>query len=133
MSSRWLTKLVLAIAIAVLPLQALAETVRVFLCHLDVATAEMAVETDSQEKAADHHHGTASHAHHGHGHHGGHAGASDDSAGNPGDHFCCDAATAALPLPAKLLPPSYSPSVVVTAETPHHSAFLKLPQRPPLA
>ena len=127
MVSSWLTKLVLALAFTVLPLQALAETIQVFLCHPPSAATEMAGERHAHSEAG-HDHGDASHTAHGW-----HADAHDDSAGGHGDHFCCDAAATALPLFAKQLTQQKFSSIAAAVEVQHDSTFLKLPQRPPLA
>jgi hypothetical protein len=125
MPSSWLTKLVLALAFSVLPLQAIAETIQIFLCHSPSAATEMAGEPHAHPQSG-HDHGDASQRAH-------RSDASDDSGGGHGDHFCCDAVATALPLSAKALTQQNFSSIVAAFEVRHDSAFLKLPQRPPLA
>ena len=127
MPSSWLTKLVLALAFSVLPLQAIAETIQIFLCHSPSAATEMVGERHLHSESG-HDHGDA-----GQTAHGWHGDAYDDSAAGHGDHFCCDAFATALPLFAKRLAQQKFSSIAVAIEVRHDSTFLKLPQRPPLA
>ena len=127
MSFTWLTKLVLALAFTVLPLQALAETIQVFLCHSPSAATQTAGERHAHSQSG-HDHGDASQTAHG-----SDADAYNDSAGGHDDHFCCDAAATALPLFATRLTQENFSSIAPAVEVQHHSAFLELFQRPPLA
>ena len=127
MSSTWLTKLVLALAFTVLPLQALAETIQVFLCHSPSAATQTEGERHAHSQSG-HDHGDASQTAHA-----SHADAHDDSAVGHGDHFCCDAAATALPLFANRLTQEKFSSIAPAVEVRHYSAFLELFQRPPLA
>jgi hypothetical protein len=130
MPSSWLTKLVLALAFSVLPLQALAETIQVLLCHSQSAAVEVAGDRQA--------HGQNAHDH-GEGHadpsqttDGWHANAYDDFASGHGDHFCCDAAATALPLFSKQLKQENFASILPAIEVRRDSIFLELLQRPPL-
>ena len=130
MSFTWLTKLVLALAFSVLPLQALAETIQVFLCHSPSSATQTAGEQHAHPHSGHDDHGAASQTTTAHA---SHAGTHDDSAGGHGDHFCCDAAATALPLFSTRLTQENFSSIAPAVEVQHHSTFLELLQRPPLA
>src|SRR5687768_11419343 len=124
MSSFWVTKLVLALAFAVLPLQALAETIQVFLCHSPSAATQMTAERHANSQSG-HEHGDATQTTHG-----SHADTYDDSVGGHSDHFCCDTAATALPLFANRFTQENFSSIAPALEVRHDSTFLKLLQRP---
>jgi hypothetical protein len=140
----WLNKLVLVLAAALLPLQALAETVQVFLCQPQMA-ANGSVEPGLHGPSG--HHGSSGHAHdgpaHDHGRAGGgeagvhsHSSPSQASDESPADghagHFCCDLVVAGLPSSSVTVVGSPFPALEPTRDIFHYLTFLELPQRPPL-
>lgn len=158
----WLTRLVLALVLAVLPMQGLAGVVQVLLCqpHGEVHgrhAAERQVPGGAvaaqAEGSASHLHGTAGRAHahsqaaHGSGAHPQHGSASADAASAPspdvdasdagsgqehGSHFCCDVVAAALPSAIVSLTPFDLQALEPTPGAFHYDTFLEFPQRPPL-
>jgi hypothetical protein len=126
----WVNRLVLALALAVLPLQGFAQTIQVLLCH-------------PQNAASTHSAGILGHAEHDHGAEAPHAqhavhedmshqDKADPSGSAHGSHFCCDlAAAAAMPAFVTFLA-DYRCSQIATAATSRCSTYLELPQRPPL-
>jgi len=120
MPSLWLKKLVLAAALAVMPLQGVAAALSALLCH-----------GEAQTHAA---HAGSGHDHDSHqdGHHDKHSG-DDGAAGSSVYHLCCHytvSAPAAVTLPVSL------PDFPVRAFVPDplHDLFVPdRPQRPPLA
>jgi len=117
----WSRKLVLFLALAVMPLQGFAATLAVLLCHGDAQMHAM-------------------HAPDGHGHDGpddGHHGAPQDE-GNPAStnaayHLCCNMTVS---VPSSIILPAVVPDFPVRASAPDpvHDLFIPdRPQRPPLA
>ena len=128
MVSSRITKAVLAVAFALMPLQGVAQTLAMLICLPHMA------QHDHEISPASHPHGDANHAHpHDH-----HAGAQHDpshdgtASSNHSDHFCCHIVAPGLPAIVhpiavlKFSSPALSPGVF------HYTTFLKLPQRPPL-
>ena len=117
MSARWLKRLVLAAALAVMPLQGVAAALSVLLCHGDA-------QVHTLHEGGDHGHGAqqAAHQH-------------DD--GNPSGggnyHLCCHLSVTA---PSTVTLPAALPNFPVRAFAPDalHDLFVPAqPQRPPLA
>ena len=116
MSALWLKRLVLAAALAVMPLQGVAAAMATLVCHGDAQAHAM-------HESGGHEHG-AQHAGH------------DDEGGTTGYnayHLCCHytvAAPSAVMLPAAL--PDFP--IRAFAPDPLHDLFIPdQPQRPPLA
>jgi hypothetical protein len=117
----WGRKLVLVLALAVMPRQGFAAALTVILCHGD---AEMHV----------------MHAPDGHDHggidHDGHHGAPNDEGGSGGNsayHLCCNMTVS---VPSSIILPAVIPDFPVRASAPDllHDLFIPdRPQRPPLA
>jgi hypothetical protein len=123
----WITRFVLALALAVLPLQGFAQTIQVLLCHPQSAAPAHSTGGDGHVA---HDHGAEA----GHTQPGGHEDASDSSPGPHGSHFCCDlAGAAALPSFARSFADARCARVAVAPDTSHASTYPELPQRPPLA
>jgi hypothetical protein len=140
----WLNKLVLVLAAALLPLQALAETVQVFLCQPQMAV-NAGVEPGNHDRfgrdggtghayeGAVHDHGRASgdegtlHSHSASAH-----GSDEDSAGGHAEHFCCDVVVAGLPSSSVTVAAAPFPALEATRDIFHYLTFLEFPQRPPL-
>jgi len=121
--SSWLNKLVLVLAIAVMPLQGAAAAFSMLAClNGEDAHAAHAVPTHGDgDHAAGHDHGT---------HHGG---SDDSSTGNHADDFCCHHLVSGLPL-VSFAPVAPDFSVQTWGPQPLHDLFLPdRPQRPPLA
>ena len=113
--SLWLKKLVLAAALAVMPLQGVAAAMSVLLCHGDA-------QAHAIHESGGHDHGPSHNGHH-----------DDDSGTGIGNyHLCCHFTIAAPPiftLPAAL------PDFPIRAFAPdplHDLFFPDQPQRPPL-
>lgn len=110
----WHRKLVLVLALAVMPLQGVAATLSVLLCHGDAQAHAM----HTQDEHSMHHYG--------HPDEGG-------ATGNSAYHLCCNITASAPPvmtLPA--VPPDFP--VRALAPDPLHDLFVpEQPQRPPLA
>jgi len=118
MLSLWLKKLVLAAALAVMPLQGIGATLSVLLCHGEALTHSA-------------HAGGSDHAHHD-GHPDKHPG-DDGTAGSSVYHLCCHYTVSA---PAAVTVPVSLPDFPVRAYAPDplHDLFVPdRPQRPPLA
>lgn len=129
MSSSWIRKLVLAAALAVMPLQGIAATLTVLLCHGEAPAHGMHAAT-----AAAHDHGDHAVAH-AHGHASGTA--SHDESGSSGSsasyHLCCNL-TASVPHSIRI--DATLPDFPVRAFVPDslHDLYIpEQPQRPPLA
>jgi hypothetical protein len=125
----WITKVVLAVAFAVMPLQGFAQTLAMLICLPQMAAhgheAGQTSHSDGSAGAAHSHDHGGSAQHH----------ASHDDAGsvNHSDHFCCNVVAPGLPAVAQLLSvPEFSSPVPAPGRL-HYTTFLKLPQRPPLA
>ncbi len=120
MLNPWLHKLILTVALAVMPLQGLATTLSVLLCHGE-AQMHAVHEQGSDTSASDHDH---------------HAGNQQDvegTSGNPAYHPCCHYTASA---PATMTPQAVSIDFPTQAYTPEplHDLFVPdRPQRPPLA
>jgi hypothetical protein len=123
--SNWSKRLVLVLAFAVMPLQGIAATLAVLLCH---GEAQMHA---THATGGGHEHG-AGHAAHEHDQAaaGGH---DDSSTGNASYHLCCNLAASAPPAavtPGALL----DFQVQIFGPAPLHDLFIPdRPQRPPLA
>ena len=115
-------KLVLALALAVLPLQGVAATLTVLLCH-----GETQQHAEHADVGHDHGQGAAHAAHHG-------EAPTDDNAGaSAAYHLCCNVTVSA---PSAIALPAVTPDFLALAVTlsPLHDLFVpELPQRPPLA
>ena len=129
MASSSITKVVLAVAFAVMPLQGFAQTLAMLICLPHMAQhGHVAGQTG-------HSHGETSHVH-SHDHHGGaqHEGSHDGTgSGNHADHFCCNVVAPGLPAVVQPLAVSLFSTPVLSPGVFHYTTFLKLPQRPPLA
>jgi len=118
----WSRKLALVLALLVMPLQGMAATLSVLLCHGDaqVHAAHEHGATGHDHVAADH----AADAHHGT--------VSDDGA-SAAYHLCCNMT---VPVPYGALPPGAAPDfppVAGVQDTLHDLYIPDRPQRPPLA
>jgi hypothetical protein len=116
MSALWLKRLVLAAALAVIPLQGVAAAMAVLVCHGD-AQAHAAHQDDGHDHPAQHD-----------GHHDGGGTSADNSY-----HPCCHLTVSA---PSAVLVPAALPDFLVRAFAPDplHDLFVpNQPQRPPLA
>jgi len=113
----WCRKIVLAFSLAVLPLQGVAATLTVLLCH-----------GDAQVHAA--HAATG----HDHGHQNDNQ-PNEDAAGGSvaGYHHCCNVTVSALSAMTPPSAPPESPARVVVSDRLYHLFVPELPQRPPLA
>ena len=124
--SNWSKKLVLVLAFAVMPLQGLAATLTILLCHGDAQTHGMHVGGNGHE------HG-AGEARHDHPHPAAAGNHDDESTGNSAYHLCCNLTASAPPaatVPAAL--PDFPAQAFTPA--PLHDLFIPdRPQRPPLA
>jgi hypothetical protein len=119
MSSSHIRRFVLAAALVVMPMQGVAATLSVLLCHGD---AQLHAVHDQDA----HDHGSRQD-----GHHGSHQ--DDGSTTSPQFHLCCHLSVTA---PAILTVPSVLPDSSVRALAPdslHDLFFPDQPQRPPLA
>ena len=120
MLSLWLKKLVLAAALAVMPLQGVAGALSVLLCHGEA-------QTHAAHAGDSHDHGAPQDSHHPN------QQGDDGAAGNSAYHLCCHyvlSAPSAVTLPVSL------PDFLVRAFVPDplHDLFVPdRPQRPPLA
>jgi hypothetical protein len=126
MSTFFLRRLVLAAALAVMPLQGVAATLTVLLCHGDAQAHGMHAAT-----AESHDHGghVAAHSH------APGAASHDESGGNNGAsyHLCCNltaSAPASISIDASL--PNF-PVRAIVPDTLHDLFVPDQPQRPPLA
>jgi hypothetical protein len=122
----WSRKLVLFLALAVMPLQGFAVALSVLLCHGDAQMHAMHVTGGSHEHGADdagHEHGPQAAA-----------GSHDDgSTGNASYHLCCNLTASAPPV---AVTPGAAPDFRVESfvPAPLHDLFIPdRPQRPPLA
>jgi hypothetical protein len=113
----WSRKFVLALALAVMPLQGIAATLSVLACHGDAA-------------------GHDTHAYGGHDHGASHQGQQHNDGGASGDltyHLCCHHTVSGVGS-ATLIPAMADFSMLTPAPQPLHDLFLPdRPQRPPLA
>ena len=113
--SSWVKKLVLMLAIAVMPLQGIAATLSVLLCHGETETRAMHTQDG-------HDHGT-------------HQPGQQDDAGPSGDltyHLCCHHTVSGVPV-LTLHPAMADFSMLTAAPQPLHDLFFPdRPQRPPL-
>ncbi len=117
MSTHWLNKLVLAAALAVMPLQGVAVTLSVLLCHGE-AQAHAGVSHD--------------HGSHQNGHHDNPQG-TDGTTGNSAYHPCCHFTVTAPAAMTLTVSTPYFPVLAFTP-APLHDLFVPdRPQRPPLA
>ena len=121
MPSPFLRKIVLAAAILLMPLQGIAATLTVLLCHGD---AQAHASHSSPHGEGDH----SSHSGHSHGN------TTPEDGNGPSDsfHLCCNLTLSA---PATVTVASYLPDFPVQNFTPdslHDSFVPELPQRPPL-
>lgn len=122
MPAHWLKTLVLAAALAVMPLQGIAATLSFLLCHGEA----QAHETHGGQS---HDHGTAAGGHHDH-KAGGDEGSSSVAVPY---HLCCHFAVTA-PLDVTLaLPQQDFPLLALAPERLHNLFIPDRPQRPPLA
>ncbi len=116
MSARWLKRLILAAALAVMPLQGVAAAMSVLLCHGDA-------QVHAIHEGGGHEHGPTHDSHH------------DDGGGSGvgNYHLCCHytvTAPSAITLPGAL--PEFP--IRTSAPDPLHDLFIPdQPQRPPLA
>lgn len=116
----WSRKIVLALALAVMPLQGVAAVLSVLLCHGDA-------QLHALHDQGTHDHGSQ--------HDRRHNSQQDDggSKDNPALHFCCNLS---VTVPAIVTVPSVTPDFPVRAFVPDslHDLFIPdRPQRPPLA
>lgn len=121
--SDWSKKLVLVLAFVAMPLQGIAATLTVLLCHGDTQVHAMHA-TGGHEHGAD---AGQSHEHQSPGSH------NDDSTGNSSYHLCCNLTASAPPVAtvAAALPDFPAQAF---APAPLHDLFIPdRPQRPPLA
>ena len=117
MSISWLNKLVLAAALAVMPLQGVAATLSVLLCHVDTQ-AHAGDGHDHSSQPADHH---DQHP------------ADDDAGSGAPYHLCCNF-TVATPEAVTLVVALPDFPVLAFTPDPLHDLFVPdRPQRPPLA
>jgi hypothetical protein len=123
--SNWSGKLVLVMALAMMPLQGVAATLTVLLCHGDAQMHAV------HATGGDHGHDTGDAAHE-HGHHAAAGGHDDGSGGNGSYHLCCNLSASAPP--ATAIPPALTDFPVrVFAPVPMQDLFIPdRPQRPPL-
>ena len=120
MSANWLKTLVLAAALAVMPLQGVAATLSFLLCHGEA----QAHETHGGQS---HDHGTAAGSHHDH------QAGDDGASGGVPYHLCCHFAVTAPVDVTLALPQQDFPPLAVAPEGLHHLFIPDRPQRPPLA
>jgi len=119
MSIPWLNRLILAAALAVMPLQGMAETLSFLLCHGEAQTHAMHADSNSG-------HDTQPEGHHGND-------ASSDAAGGSVYHQCCNfTATALVAMTQTFSSPDF-PVLAFTPDTLHDLFVPDRPQRPPLA
>jgi len=111
----WRRKLVLVLALAVMPLQGVAATLSVLLCHGDAQA--QAMHTQNPEHSM---------------HHDGHPD-EGGATGHSGHHPCCNVTASAPPvMTLSAVPPDFS--VGTFAPDPLYDLFVpEQPQRPPLA
>ena len=120
MSTSCIRKFVLAVALAVMPIQGVAAALSVLLCHGDAQLHAL------------HDHGASDHGSHHDGHH---SNQQDDGSAkdNPVLHLCCNLT---VTIPAMVIVPPVTPDFPIRALVPDslHDLFLPdQPQRPPLA
>jgi hypothetical protein len=127
MSSSWIRKLVLAAALAVMPLHGIAATLTVLLCHGDSPMHGLHVAPVASHDHGDH---AAAHSQE-------HVGASHDESGADSNgasyHLCCNLTASA---PPSIRIDTALPDFPVRAFVPDtlHDLFVpEQPQRPPLA
>jgi hypothetical protein len=120
MSTRWLNKLVLAAALAVMPLQGVAATLSVLLCH-----GEAQAHASHAGDGHDHSSQTG-------GHHDQHP--ADDGTGSGAPYHLCCHFTVTAPVAVTLAVALPVFPVLAFAPDPLHDLFVPdRPQRPPLA
>jgi hypothetical protein len=123
----WLTRLLLALALAGMPLQGIAETLSAVFCvpHMHGTGVEI-----------EHAHAHANHQHDLHPHGAMHqeSDASDvGGAQGSADHACCPIVVSGLPPSAEIMAMPKLIERALAPEISRYCVFLKLPQRPPLA
>jgi hypothetical protein len=117
--SSFIRKLVLAAALLVMPLQGVAATLAVLLCHGDA-------QAHTSHSA---HHGESDHSSHSHGD----SSHEDGNAPSLSFHLCCNLTASA---PASVTVAAYLPQFPIQSfalDSLHDSFVPELPQRPPLA
>ena len=115
--SRWSRTLVLVLAFAVMPLQGIAASLSVLLCHGDTQ-AHVVHEPDGHDHNAQHD---------------GHHGTQQDDGGATAYHLCCNV-TVSVPSTVAVLPALPDFPVRALVPDPFRDLFIPdLPQRPPLA
>jgi hypothetical protein len=112
----WRRKLVLVLALAVMPLQGVAATLSVLLCHGHAQAQAMHAQDDPEHSM----------------HHDGHPG-EGGATGHSAYHLCCNVTASAPPvMTLATVPPDFS--VGTFAPDPLYDLFVpEQPQRPPLA
>ena len=122
----WIAKAVLAVALALMPLQGFAQTLALLVCLPHMAHhAQMTGQTGHSHGDG----GDVSHDQHGGAQHD----ASHDSTGSgTSDHFCCNVVAPALPAVVQPVAVPLFSAPVLSSGVFHYTTFLKLPQRPPL-
>ena len=122
MSALTLKRLVLAAALVVMPLQGMAATLAVLICHGDAKAHAM-----HEQPSHDHDAGAAHHDHD----------ATDSrdggASGNALFHLCCNLTAVAPPIAAQPAAPAEFPLRALAPDSLHDLYFPDQPQRPPLA
>jgi hypothetical protein len=115
-------KIVLLLAFLVMPMQGVAATLAVLVCHGDAGTHAM-----HEQPGHDHDAGTAHHDH----------GAADNRDGGASGsalyHLCCNLTAVAPPIAALPAAPADFPVRALAPDPLHDLYFPDQPQRPPLA